>query len=96
MGNKLLIGGVAVAAVAAYFYMRKDKQPAGLMSSKQILTMRQVVPESAVKAQAQESIASGGGSQIAGLGLMGLNGSGNSISTLINQIRTREIVSGAV
>lgn len=96
MDNKMLIGGAVLVGLAAYFVLRKKDDAAPATPAFRPPVGRSAIPESRLRMQADSSIASGGGSGMAGFGLMGLNGSGNSIATLIEQIRAREVTSGSV
>jgi hypothetical protein len=86
MDNKILIGG-AVAVVAAYFIFRKKPEAQKPVSGLGI------VPEALMRMNIRDRvISSGTASQLS----MHMNGSSNSVSSLIAQIRAREIQSGSV
>ena len=89
MNTKLLLGLGVLAAAGAYFYMKKDGQPRRVLVP--------VKPNVALleKAIQKASIASGTTGQLAGA-VVSINGASNTITSLISQIRAREITSGSV
>lgn len=92
MDNKMLLGlGVLAAAGAGvYFYTKKKEGPD---TPQRVLVVRQPSVVLLAKAIQDASVSSGTTGQLAGA-VVSINGAGNTIDSLMSQIRQREIESG--